>query len=68
MKVLSYNWSGESVIGTKIGEIAVDSAFIQALLTKVLEKFGQETPVTMMFRKEHLLLAMTLKTSLLNLT
>ena len=44
---------GNQSIGISIGEIAVDSTFIQALLTKVLEKFSQETPVTMMFRKVH---------------
>lgn len=33
--------------------IPVDAAFILALLTKVLEKFGPETPITMSFRKGH---------------
>jgi hypothetical protein len=31
----------------------VDAAFIEALLTKVLEKFTPETPITMTFRKAH---------------
>ncbi len=36
-----------------VGEIAVDAAFIDALLEKVLEKFAPDTPVTMTFRKAH---------------
>ncbi len=31
----------------------MDAPFIEALLVKVLEKFTQETPVTMTFRKAH---------------
>ena len=42
---------GSQVIGVTIGEIEVDAAFIQALLERVLEKFGPETPVTMTFKK-----------------
>ena len=29
----------------------MDAGFIQALLTKVLEKFSPDTPITMTFRK-----------------
>lgn len=41
------------MIGIQVGEIAVDAAFIEALLTKVLEKFTPDTPITMTFRKAH---------------
>lgn len=44
---------GNQVIAINVGEIPVDAAFILALLTKVLEKFGAETPITMSFRKGH---------------
>ena len=44
---------GNQVIAINVGEIPVDAAFILALLTKVLEKFGPETPITMSFRKGH---------------
>ena len=44
---------GNQVIAVHVGEIAVDAAFIEALLTKVLEKFTPDTPVTMTFRKAH---------------
>ena len=39
------------VITLNIGEVAVDAAFLQALLLKMLEKFPPEAPVTMTFRK-----------------
>jgi hypothetical protein len=42
---------GNQSIAVTMGEIAVDAAFIEALLTKVLEKFRPDTPVTMTFRK-----------------
>jgi hypothetical protein len=42
---------GSQMIAVHVGEIAVDAAFIEALLTKVLEKFTPDTPVTMTFRK-----------------
>lgn len=42
---------GSQVIGVNVGEIAVDAAFIEALLVKVLEKFKPDTQVTMTFRK-----------------
>jgi hypothetical protein len=42
---------GSQVIAVNVGEIALDAGFIQELLTKVLEKFPQDTPVTMTFRK-----------------
>ncbi len=42
---------GTQMIGINVGEIAVDAGFIQALLTKVLEKFSPDTPITMTFRK-----------------
>lgn len=44
---------GTQMIGIHVGEIAVDAAFIEALLTKVLEKFTPDTPITMTFRKAH---------------
>jgi Fn3 associated len=37
---------GTKVIAINVGEIPVDAAFIQALLTKVLEKFEPDTPIT----------------------
>jgi Protein of unknown function (DUF499)/Fn3 associated len=42
---------GSQMIGINIGEIAVDAAFIESLLMKVLEKFASDTLVTMTFRK-----------------
>ncbi len=44
---------GNQMIGVNIGDIAVDAAFIEALLVKVLEKFTPDTLVTMTFRKAH---------------
>jgi Protein of unknown function (DUF499)/Chitobiase/beta-hexosaminidase C-terminal domain len=44
---------GSQMMSINVGEIAVDAAFIEALLSKVLEKFTPETPVTMTFRKGH---------------
>ncbi len=44
---------GNQMIAVTMGEIAVDAAFIEALLSKVLEKFTPDTPVTMTFRKAH---------------
>jgi len=44
---------GSQMIAVQVGEIAVDAAFIEALLTKVLEKFTSDTPITMTFRKGH---------------
>lgn len=44
---------GNQMIGVNIGDIAVDAAFIEALLVKVLEKFMPDTLVTMTFRKAH---------------
>lgn len=44
---------GNQVIAINVGEIPLDAAFIQALLTKVLEKFEPDTPITMSFRKCH---------------
>ena len=44
---------GNQMISISVGEIAVDASFLEALLVKVLEKFGTETPVTMTFRKAH---------------
>jgi hypothetical protein len=41
------------VIAINVGEIPLDAAFIQALLTKVREKFEPVTPITMSFRKCH---------------
>ncbi len=42
---------GNQMIGVSVGDIAVDADFIEALLTKVLEKFNPDTPVTLTFRK-----------------
>jgi len=42
---------GNQVIGITVGEIEVDSAFIEAILKTVLEKFEPTTPITMTFRK-----------------
>ncbi|MCA3223201.1 MAG: DUF499 domain-containing protein [Burkholderiales bacterium] len=44
---------GSKVAQIAVGEVRVDSAFITALLEKVLEKFAPDTPVTMTFRKAH---------------
>jgi hypothetical protein len=44
---------GNQMIAVNVGEIAVEGAFIEALLTKVLEKFTPDTPITMTFRKAH---------------
>lgn len=44
---------GSQMIAVNIGDIAVDAAFIEALLVKVLEMFAPDTPVTMTFRKAH---------------
>lgn len=41
------------MIAVTVGEIALDAAFIETLLTKILERFTPETPVTMTFRKAH---------------
>lgn len=39
------------MIAINIGDISVDATFIEGLLAKVLEKFDQNSPVTMIFRK-----------------
>jgi hypothetical protein len=45
---------GAQVIGINIGEVAnVDGPFLEALLTKVLEKFPPDVPISMSFRKGH---------------
>jgi hypothetical protein len=44
---------GSQMISINVGEIVVDAAFIEALLTKVLEKFTLDAPVTMTFRRAH---------------
>jgi hypothetical protein len=44
---------GNRMIAVNVGEIQVDGPFVEALLTKVLEKFTPDTPVTMTFRKAH---------------
>lgn len=44
---------GNRMIGVNIGDIAVDAAFVKALLDKVLEQFTPDTPITMTFRKAH---------------
>lgn len=45
--------NGNQIVSINIGEITVDAAFIENLLTKVLEKFSPDTPITMTFRKAH---------------
>lgn len=44
---------GNQMIAINVGEIPVDAGFIGELLTKVLEKFNTDSPVTMTFRKGH---------------
>jgi len=44
---------GNQSIAISVGEIAVEAAFMEALLAKLLEKFKPDTPVTMTFRKAH---------------
>lgn len=44
---------GNKIANIMVGEVRVDAAFITALLTKILEKFAPDTPVTMTFRKAH---------------
>jgi len=44
---------GNQVIAISVGEILVEAVFLEALLTKVLEKFSPDTPITMSFRKAH---------------
>lgn len=42
---------GAQMIGITVGEITVEASFVEQLLTKALEKFGPEAPITMTFRK-----------------
>jgi len=42
---------GNQMIAVNVGDIAVEAQFVEALLSKVLEKFTPDTPVTMTFRK-----------------
>jgi hypothetical protein len=44
---------GNQMIGISVGDILVEALFIEALLTKILEKFTPDTPITMTFRKAH---------------
>jgi hypothetical protein len=44
---------GNQMIAVHVGEITVDADFIEALLSKVLEKFTPDSPVSMSFRKAH---------------
>jgi len=44
---------GNQMIQVNVGEIKVDASFIESLLSKVLEKFTPDTPITMTFRKGH---------------
>ncbi len=44
---------GAQMIGLTIGELDSDAVFIKSLLSKILEKFSPDTPVTMTFRKAH---------------
>lgn len=52
---------GNQMIAVNVGEIRVEGGFIQDLLTKVLERFSPDTPVTMTFRKAHFLSGQDLK-------
>ena len=52
---------GNQVIVVNIGDIAVEAAFIEALLAKVLEKFNQNSPVTMTFHKANFISGHDLK-------
>jgi hypothetical protein len=42
---------GAQIIQIMVGEVQVDSAFLEAIFKPVLEKFPPTTPVTMTFRK-----------------
>jgi hypothetical protein len=42
---------GNQMIGITVGEITVEAGFIEQLLTKALEKFDPDAPITMSFRK-----------------
>ncbi len=42
---------GSQVIAVTIGEVSTEADFIEKLLTQVLTKFPDDTPVTMSFRK-----------------
>ena len=44
---------GEQAATIMIGEIEVDAPYLSGLLGNVLEKFGDDTPVTMTFQKAH---------------
>jgi hypothetical protein len=44
---------GAQAVQVMVGEVRVDSIFIEAILKTVLEKFDPTTPVTMTFRKAH---------------
>ena len=41
------------MVAVTVGEISVEAAFIESLLTKVLEKFTPDSPITMTFRKAY---------------
>ncbi len=53
---------GSRMIAVSVGEIQVDAPFIKTMLSKVLEKFDANTPVTMTFRKAHFASGHDLKT------
>jgi hypothetical protein len=44
---------GSRVATIAIGEVSVNAAFLETLLTTLLEKFEPTTPVTLAFRKAH---------------
>ena len=44
---------GNQMIALYVGEIAVDSRFLEELLLRIIDKFPTDTPVTMTFRKAH---------------
>ncbi|TGE21860.1 DUF499 domain-containing protein [Hymenobacter aquaticus] len=44
---------GNKVAGVTVGEIAVEAAFIENLLTQLLDKFDKDAPVVLTFNKAH---------------
>jgi hypothetical protein len=52
---------GNRMIAVNVGDIQVEAGFIEIILSKVLEKFDTDTPVTMTFRKAHFLSGHDLK-------
>jgi hypothetical protein len=44
---------GSRIMAVNVGDIKVDAAFIEALLSKIIEKFTPDTPIAMTFRKAY---------------